>query len=147
MTVTPAPSPISNTAPLTGQALLERYQALKTTGLSHGDIAVECGYYITIEEGVKKGEIRASSAKLNAALLRANGIDVPEKPSRGGGGGGGGWTKAVINKAGRANLPKAMVDRMNPQPGDYLELVEANEGGIALKMVRASQPSPVLVTV
>ena len=107
--------------------------------MSHSDIAVECGYYIKIEDGPKAGEIRASGAKLNAALLRANGIDVPEAGARSGQRRGGN-TKVIINSQGRASLSQAMVKQMGAERGDYLELVEANAQGIALKLVKHAAP-------
>ena len=130
-------APISNTSPLTGQPLLDRYNTLRAAGMSHGDIAVEAGYYIKVEDGPKAGEIRSSGAKLNAALLRAQGIDVPDAASRGGQRKGGGWNKVVVNSQGRASLSQAMIKQMGAQRGDHLELIEANGDGITLKLVKA----------
>ena len=146
MTQAPVP-PITNAAPLTGQALLDRFSALRTGGMSHSDIAVECGYYIKIEDGPKAGEIRASGARLNAALLRANGVDVPEGGARSAGASRSGRSKVVINSQGRASLSQKMVGLMGAEKGDYLELVEANDQGIALKLVRQNVPAPQLVAV
>ena len=131
----PATEPVSNANPLTGAQLLERYQTLKAAGLIHSDIAVECGYYIRVEEGAKAGEIRAASSKLNVALLRAQGIDVPESTTRRSGGGAG-YTKVKVGTNGKATLSQAMVKQMNANAGDVLELVEANEQGIALRLLR-----------
>ena len=139
--MTQAPAPISNANPLKGQALLERFNTLKASGMHHSDIAVECGYYIKIEEGAKAGEVRASGAKLNAALLRAQGIDVPESGGGRGGAARSGNTKVVINSQGRASLSQHMVSLMGAAKGDYLEVVDANEQGIALKLIRQAAPA------
>ena len=94
----------SNTAPLSGAALLARYDELKNQGLAHKDIAVECGYYsVNEKDGPRKGQVRARTSSLNAALLVAKGIDLgveeaPQTTSR---------NRSIIKTSGCATVASA----------------------------------------
>lgn len=122
-------TPVSSSAPLTGDALLNRFQALKTAGVVHSDIAVECGYYTSVTQGEAAGTVRASTSKLNAALLEAQGLIAARKR----GSQRSSCNRAVVNKAGRATISAGMLEALGVEPGQYLT-AEAVEGGLLLKV-------------
>jgi hypothetical protein len=119
-------APVSNASPLTGDELLFRFNALRAEGIRHADIAVECGYYIKVAEGPRAGEVRASTAKLNQAILQAQGLVAAGKGK--GGSGSGIDRKVIVSKHGRAALSAAAVALLGAQPGDYLKTTKVEEG-------------------
>jgi hypothetical protein len=65
----------SGPARITGQALLDFYNARKAAGNSHADIAHDAGYYTL----TKTGQARVMIAQFNQAFLEAQGVDVGGK--------------------------------------------------------------------
>jgi len=119
-----AAAPASSTSPLTGEALLARFDALREAGTCHADIAVECGYYIKVAEGPRAGEVRASTSRLNQAILEAQGLVAPGKKSAANGGG----RNVVVNKFGRAALSAAALASIGATPGDFIKATKVEEG-------------------
>jgi hypothetical protein len=60
---------------ITGQALLDFYNARKAAGHGHADIAHDAGYYTL----TKTGQARVMTAQFNQAFLEAQGVDVGGK--------------------------------------------------------------------
>ena len=119
-------TPASNASPLTGEALLTRFESLRSEGVVHADIAVECGYYIKVAEGPRAGEVRASTAKLNQAILEAQGVISPGKGKTGVGSGA--MRNVIVSKSGRAALSAAAVALLGAKPGDYVKATKVEEG-------------------
>lgn len=116
---TEAEAPVSNTSPLTGEALLDKFEVLKTTGMAPADIAVECGYYIKVSGGERAGEVRASNGRFHEAILVAQGV-LPAKKEGGGGGARSSAKRVRLNPAGRGSLTAGMLEPLGAKPGDCL---------------------------
>lgn len=121
-----AEAPTSNAAPLVGQALLDKFQVLSTSGMASADIAVECGYYIKVQGGDRAGEVRASNGRFHEALLVAQGL-LPGKKT---GGARSSAKRATVNPAGRATLAAAMLEPLGVKPGDCLVPMVLEHDGV-----------------
>lgn len=131
----------SNVAPLEGEELLARYQTLLEQGLSHSQIAVECGYYTVIQgEGPRKGQVRSASAALNIALLQAQGVPAAPvgRPSAGPRTKSGARYSVVTGK-GRCSISGTMLEKLGAGPGSVIDW--GVENGRLIGTVSQAAPS------
>lgn len=125
----------AETAPLKGEALLERVKELEH--LTREEKARECGYYTVAEDGSE----RLNIMKFLNALIDAEGIELDGKASNGNSRGGRSASFRISVQAnGNLLIGAAYTKKMDLHPGDEFE-ISLGRRHIHLKQVAAEDAS------
>lgn len=120
---------------LTGQELLDFYNAKKEAGLAHAEIAFDAGYYTV----TKTGQERVMMAQFNAAMLEAQGMEVGAKSS-GPGRSHAGLTKARVSGQGILLVSQLATRNVGAVAGSIFEVSYPGNGEILLSPTGEIKP-------